>query len=441
MTTQPFAPLSDAALVLCTMLVFMVPLACIGLTLVNAGLARSRSAAHSTVSSLCVLSTAAIAYVVFGFSFQGVPGGPAHALAVAGKEWNWIAAEPLFLRGLRLDLSALSLTLLLQIFSVGLAALIPLSSGADRWRLGAICGSTILVAACTYPLFAHWVWGGGWLAQLGKIYGLGSGFIDGGGSGTIQVLGGIAALSISWILGPRSGKYEPSGGTTVIPAAIPAHNIVLVLLGCLFAGVGWMGLNSAGAILLSGVHPSRVILIAVNTILAASASGLTAAAVTGIRFRRPDASLVANAWIAGLVASSAGAPFLKPAAAILVGGVAGAMVPFAVEILEFRLTLDDAGGAVSVHAIAGVWGLFSVAALSDAGAQNGSHGQWLAQLVGVATLLGFVLPLTYSLNWLLNAVYRQRVDLEGESRGMDLHELGAGAYPEFVVHRDDFMQS
>ena len=437
MIIQPLTALSDTSSVLCTLLVFMVPMACAGLALVNTGLGRSRSSAHAMLSSLCVLSIASIVYVVLGFSVQGMSGSPAHALVMGGKVWNWIAAEPVFLRGLRFDFSPASLTLLLQIFSVGLAALIPVSSGADRWRLGGACVSTVLLAGWTYPLFAHWVWGGGWLAQLGVNYGLGSGFVDGGGSGTIQVVGGLTALSITWILRPRSGKYSRGGPA----AAIPAHNIVLVLLGCLFAWLGWLGLNCAGAILFSNVDPSRVILIAVNTTLSAATSGLMATAVTRIRFRRPDASLVANGWMAGLVASSAGAAFMKPAAGILVGAVAGILVPFAIDVLETRLGVDDAGGAVSVHSIAGLWGLCSVAALSDLGTQSGSHGQWLAQLVGVATLLGFVLPLTYGLNWLVNTVYRQRVDVEGEWRGMDLHELGSGAYPEFVVHSDDFIQS
>ena len=436
MTTHPLASLSDASAVLCALLVLMVPMACVGLALVNTGLGRARSAAHAMLSSLCVCSVAAIVYVIIGFSFQGTPGGQAHVFAIGGKTWNWIAAEPFFLRRLRLDFSPVSLIVLLQIFSVGLASLIPLSSGADRWRLGATCVSTALLAGLTYPLFAHWVWGGGWLAQLGANYGVGSGFVDGGGCSTIQVVGGLTALSITWILGPRPGKYTPEGKS----AAIPGHNVVLVLLGCLFAWIGWLGLNSSGAILFGGAEPSRVILVAVNTTLSAAASALMAAAVTRIRFGGPDASLVANGWLAGLVASSAGAAFLKPAAGILVGAVAGALVPFAIDLLESRLGVDDPGGAISVHAIGGLWGLCAVASLSEVGAQSGSRGQWLAQLVGMATLLGFVLPLTYGLNWLLNRVYRQRVDVEGEWRGMDLQELGAGAYPEFVVHSDDFIQ-
>ena len=281
--------------------------------------------------------------------------------------------------------------------------------------------------------------GGGWLAQLGPNYGLGRGFCDAGGSSTIQAVGGLTALSITWILGPRRGKFSDEG----MPAALPGHNVVLVLLGCALAWVGWLGLNSAGAILFAcigtsaSVEASASVLVAVNTTLAAAASALATILVTRVRFGRPDASLGANGWIAGLVASSAAAPFLKPAAALIVGGVAGILVPLVADALEFRLVVDDPGGAISVHAVGGLWGVLAVALLSDAG--GGASGQWLAQLLGIATLLGFVLPLTYSLNWLLNCIYRQRVDRDGELQGMDLSELGAEAYPEFKVHGDSHM--
>ncbi len=181
-----------------------------------------------------------------------------------------------------------------------------------------------------------------------------------------------------------------------------------------------------------------MVLIAVNTTLSAAASVLTAAIVTKLRFGRPDASLAANGWMAGLVASSSAAAFLKPPAAILAGAVAGVLVVYAIDVLEFRLTIDDPGGAISVHAIGGLWGLLAVALLSDAG--GGSRGQWLAQLIGIATLLGLILPLTHGLNWLIDRVYPHRVDGDGEWQGMDLYELGAGAYPEFVVHSDEFTQ-
>ena len=144
--------------------------------------------------------------------------------------------------------------------------------------------------------------------------------VDSGGSGFINAVAGLTALSIAWLLGPRQGKYPTKG----MPAAIPAHNGVYVLFGCLLAWVGWLGLNSAGAMLYTGLHPEGSVLVVINTTFAAAAGALTAAAVTRIRFRRPDASLIANGWMAGLVASSAGCAVLKPATAIISGIVAGA---------------------------------------------------------------------------------------------------------------------
>ena len=144
-------------------------------------------------------------------------------------------------RGLPLDGSPASLAALLGMRSVGLAAMIPLGSGADRWRLSAACASTTVFAAWTYPLFAHWVWSG-WLAQLGTNHGLGQGFIDAGGAAPIQAAGGITALAVTWVLGPRRGKYTSER----MPMAIPGHNAVLVLLGCFLVWLGWIGLDSAG---------------------------------------------------------------------------------------------------------------------------------------------------------------------------------------------------
>lgn len=431
MTLLTVPALSDSAVVFCVLLIFLVPLAGAGLALINTGLGRSRSAAHLMMTSLCVMAAAALAYWVCGFAWQGFADRPAHVITVAGRGWNWLAAEPFFLRGLALDGSPASLGAWFGLLSAGLAGLIPLGSGADRWRLGAACTSTVLLAGLTYPLFAHWIWGGGWLAQLGVNYGLGHGVVDAGGSGTIQAVGGLTALSLAWILGPRRGKYGHDG----MPAAIPGHNAVLVLFGCLLALAGWLGLNSAGAVLFAGVEPRRAVLIAVNTTLAAASSALAAAAITRIRFGKPDASLAANGWIGGLVSSSAACAFLTPAEAVMTGMVAAALVVFSIEFFELRLAVDDPGGAVSVHAVGGVWGLLAVGLFAPG--SNGS-GQGLAQLVGVATLLGFVLPLTYGLNWLLDRLYPQRVAVEGERQGMDLHELGAGAYPEFATHTDEF---
>jgi Amt family ammonium transporter len=443
----PFPPLSGVSAVLCIFFIFLVPFALAGLALINTGLGRSRSAAHAMLTSLCVIAVAALAYVIFGFAWQGYIGRLSHAFTVGGHTWNWIASEPLFTRGVGRDDLTITLVLFLQMLSVSLAGLIPLGAGADRWRLSAICASTALLAGVTYPLFAHWVWGGGWLAQLGVNYGLGHGFVDAGGSGTIQAVGGLTALSMTWILGPRRGKYSTEG----IPAAVPGHNPVYVLFGCLLALVGWLGLNSASAILFYGIQPAWVVTIAVNTFLAAGSAGLAALVTTRVRFGKPDASLSANGWVGGLVASSAACPFINPAGAIIIGLIAGALIPFSVEWLELHLTVDDPGGAISVHALCGIWGIFALGLFArfsapvlnvannlagDFGA--GDAGQWVAQLVGIATLIGFVLPLTYGLNWVLHRLLPQRVAGEDERQGMDLTELGAGAYPEFVTHTDEF---
>jgi Amt family ammonium transporter len=427
----PVPSLSQNEVMICFLLILLAPFAGVGLVLVNSGLGRCRSAAHVMLASLCVVGLSALVYVAVGFSWQGEVGRSAHSVLIGAKPWSWIAAEPFFLRGLRLDVSSESAIVLLQMFSVGLAAIIPLSAGSDRWRFGAACASSAILAGWTYPLFAHWVWGGGWLSQLGTNSGLGRGFIDGGGAGTIQVVGGLTGLSITWILGARNGKFSKDG----TPAAIPGHNAVLVLTGCFVAWIGWIALNSAGALLLAGVNPQKLVLITINTTLSGATSCLTAAVVTRARFGRPDASLTANGWVGGFVASSAAAAFLKPATAILVGAVAGVLILSIVDLMEARLAIDDPGGAVAVHAVAGILGLLAVC-ISDVQGK----GQLLAQLAGISTLLGFVLPLTYGLNWVLNRFYPQRVDEEGERQGMDLFELGAGAYPEFVVHSDEFIQ-
>lgn len=433
--------LSEAAAAICLLFIFLAPLAGAGLALINTGLGRARSAAHQMMSSLCAVSIAAVVYFVLGFAWQGFPGGPEHVANLDGKGWGWIAAQPLFLRHVMLNGSPASLVALLGMISVGLAALIPLGSGADRWRLSATCLSTVLLAGVTYPIFAHWVWGGGWLAQLGENYGLGRGFVDAGGSSTIQAVGGLTALSVAWILGPRRGKYTMEG----LPTAIPGHNSTFVVLGCMLTMAGWWGLNSAGAMLFAGAAPGDAVLVAINTTLCAAASALMAAMITRVRFGKPDLSLTANGWIGGLAASSAACIFVRPPEAAAIGMVAGTLVTFSVEWFEVRMSVDDPGGAISAHAMGGLWGVLAAGAIAhvpaiDANATGGSRGQWLAQLVGLATLIGFVLPLTYGLNWVLNRFRPQRVAPEGERQGMDLHELGAGAYPEFMTHGDDFSE-
>jgi Amt family ammonium transporter len=426
--------LSDSQTILCVVSLLIAPLAGAGLALVNSGLGRARSAAHAMTGAMCVIAVAACAYVVCGRSWQGYTGEASRTILIGGKPWNWIGTASPFFAGLSFDGSPVLLAAWMGMIGAGLAGLIPLGSGGERWRLAAICVSTTVLAGWTFPLFAHWAWGGGFLAQLGSSYGLGIGYVDLGGSGTIHVLGGLTALSLAWLLGPRRGKFANDG----MPMAIPGHNAVYILFGCLLALVGWTGLNAAGALLFAGVQPGRLALVGVNTILGAASASLGAAATTRVRFGKPDSSLTANGWIGGLVAVSATCAFLPPAAAILIGLAAGGMVALCVELFELHLDIDDPGGSISVHGVAGIWGLLAGGALGRF--PGGGEGQLLAQAIGVATLIGFVLPLTFGVNWLINRFVGLRIAPDAERQGMDLAELGAGAYPEFVTHTDDFMQ-
>jgi ammonium transporter, Amt family len=432
--------LSESAQAACIISILLVPLAAAGLALINTGLCRSRNAAHTILLALVVVAVAAGSYFVCGFAWQGYPGLASHAFQIGGRDWDWIAAEPFFMRGLKFDSSPASVAGWLGMLSVAVAALIPLGAAAERWRLGACAASTALFAGFIYPVFGHWVWGGGWLASLASVSGLGQGYFDAGGSGTIHAVGGVTALAMAWTLGPRRGKYALDGS----PAALPGHNGVFVLVGCLAAWLGWLGLNSAGTILYAGGDSGAVALVGINTTLAGSSSALASLAVTRWRFGKPDASLAANGWVAGLVACSAGCPYFRPGAAVLVGGVAGTLVAVAVPWFESKLYIDDPGGAIAVHGLGGIWGVMAVGfwarfPASKPGAGSGA-GQWLAQLIGVATLVGFVLPMSYALNKLLNIAIKQRVPFEGERRGLDLYELGSGAYPEFMTHTDEFIE-
>jgi len=430
----PMTPgMSEASFALCLVLLLLAPFAIAGVALVNTGLGRSRSAAQGLLGNLAIVAVASIVFALVGATLTGnlpgAPGGAGHVFHLAGKPWNWLGTGPYFLGGLGSGLGTLEsqLALVFEFMAVALAALIPWGSGADRLRLTAGAAIAAVLAAIVFPLVAHWVWAGGWLAQLGVNFSLGAGMLDPGGAAAIHVVGGISAMAVIWIAGSRKGKFPKEGFST----AMPGHNAVYVLFGCLLALVGWMGFNLAGAILWLHAPFATLPLTAINTMLSAASALAATFVVTQVRFGKPDASLCANGWLTGLVASSASAALVGPGAALFIGLVAGVATPLLVEVLELAVSVDDPSGALPVHAVGGLWGLIA------AGLFAGQAGQFIAQLVGIATLLGLILPLVYLLFWLLNRVVPFRVDADGERIGMDLHELGGGAYPEFVIHRDD----
>ena len=422
---QPLQP-TDSAFALLFALLLLASLAIAGLALVNTGLGRTRSAAQSLLGSVIILAVSIIWFAAVGSIFAGA--SHSAVFTAAGKPWDWLGLGPWLLGGSRTAAPVDQLRLLFQLLAAGMAGLIPWGAGADRLRLsaGGLIGG--MMAIVIFPLAAHWIWSG-WLAQLGTNFGLGAGFLDPAGAGAIHVVGGLSALAVIWIAGPRKGKFPREGLAT----AMPAHNSTYVLFGCLVATVGWLALNETGALLWLQTPAASLPLIgtAVNTLLAASGASLATLTVTRFRFGKPDASLCVNGWLAGLVTSSACAPVVSPLAALFTGVVAGIFTPLLVEVLELAISIDDPTGAIAVHGAAGLWGLFA------AGLFAPQHGEFLAQMVGIAALLGFFLPLVYGMFALANRVLPFRVDPDGERLGMDLHELGGAAYPEFVIHRDD----
>ncbi len=425
--TVPAATMSDAVFALTLALLLLAPMAIAGVTLVNTGLGRSRSAAQAMLGNLALVAVAAIVFTFIGGFFAGLPGSKEAIFSIAGKPWNVLGLGPFLLHGLGGAAPQSQLAVLFEFLAVAMLVQLPWGSGADRWRLAAGYGSAALLAAIVFPLAAHWVWTGGWLAALGENFSVGAGFLDAGGAATVHVLGGLSALAVVWIAGPRRGKFPKEGLST----AMPGHNAIYVLFGCLLALVGWVAWNLAGAIVWIHAPLSALPGTAINTLLSASGALAATFSVTRFRFGKPDASLCANGWLAGLVASSACAAFASPVGSLFVGGVAGVFTPLLVELLELALSVDDPTGAITVHGAAGLWGLIA------AGFFAPQTGQLLAQLIGLAALLGFFFPLIYSLFALLNRFVPFRVDPDGERMGMDLHEIGGGAYPEFVIHRDE----
>lgn len=422
----------DAASAFLLVLLLMAPLAVAGLALINTGLSRSRSAAQSILGSAALAAWALVVFALAGSAVAGwlppASGGWTWTLNVAGKPWNLSGMAPLLLAGAAKAPAAALGGLLFEATAAALLVLIPWGSGSDRFRLAGGLSVAVMLALVAFPLLAHWTWNGGWLGGLGANFQLGAGFLDPGGAASIHLLGGLAALAVIWITGPRRGKFPREGLAT----AMPGHNAVYVVFGCLLALVGWTAFNLAGTLLwVPGALKPPLALVALNTMLTAAAALMATYVVTRARFGKPDASLCANGWLAGLVASSAAAPFLPPAGALVLGAVAGVAAPLLVELLELALSIDDPSGAIAVHVSGGLLGLVA------AGLAAPLAGQLTAQLVGIAAILGLLFPGLYFAFLLVNRFVPFRADPDGERMGMDLDELGGSAYPEFVIHRDE----
>jgi Amt family ammonium transporter len=285
------------------------------------------------------------------------------------------------------------------------------------------------------------MWGGGWLAQLGTHWGLGSGAIDYAGSSVVHLLGGALALAGVLRMGPRIGKYDAEGN----PRPIFGHNVPFVLLGTLLLAFSWFGFNTAQSF---AANDGRAAIIAVNTALTSAAGALAAGLYMWNVYGKPDPSLMCNGMLGALVASCAGCAYVEPWAAFLIGAIAGVLAASGVLFLE-RRGIDDPVGAISVHGINGLWGMIAVGLFANGSFGQGTHGvaepvrglfygggkQLLAQLIASAVCIAWAMITGSLVFYLLRQILgSNRVSIEIEIAGLDIAEMGASGYPEFVSH-------
>ncbi len=428
-----------------------------GFAAVETGLCRAKNANHTFMMNFMVYGWGLFAYWVMGFALQ--QGGSAGNTNlgglsplngefvfnfIGGKPWGLFGERGFFLSGSAYDVGVMVMFLFQMVF-MDTAATIVTGAAAERWKFLAFSVSTFFLAAIVYPLYGNWAWGGGWTSQLGVNYGLGHGYCDFAGSGVVHAVGGITALAVSMIIGPRIGKYTRTGKAN----PMPGHDMTMVLIGCFILAFGWFGFNPGSTLGASGNGNLRIGTIAVNTMLAGCTGSIASLLYMWIRFGKPDASMAGNGLLAGLVAITAPSGFVNTVGAAIIGFAAGMIVCLSVEFIERVLKVDDPVGAISVHGTCGLWGVISVGLFADGtsnygGSWNGVNGnvtglfygdpsQLVAQLIGCATLVGIIFTLSYLFNWLVDVVVGQRVSAATELQGLDIPEMGALGYPEFQL--------
>jgi ammonium transporter, Amt family len=443
---------------------FLVMFMQAGFAMVEAGLCRVKNANHTYMMNFFVYGCGLFAYWILGFAIQmggsagnGNLGGlqplaSEHTLSLFGKTWGVFGQSGMFLSGHSYDVGVMVIFLFQMVF-MDTALTIVTGACAERWKFLTFSVSSVLMGALTYPLFANWAWGGGWLAQLGTNMGLGKGYADFAGSGVVHSVGGVTALACAMIVGPRIGKFNRDGSAN----AILGHDISAVLIGCFILAFGWFGFNPGSTLGASGAGCLRIGSVAVNTMLAGCTGTFGALLYMWVMKGKPDASMSANGLLAGLVAITAPSGFVNPISSGIIGLVAGVLVCVSVAFVENSLKVDDPVGAISVHGACGLWGVISVGLFADGtsnygGAWNGVNGsvtglfygdasQLVAQLVGVSTLVGFVFGFSYALNWVLDIFLGHRVSAESEVAGLDLPEMGQLGYPEFVFTPEPAMMT
>jgi Amt family ammonium transporter len=431
-------PVNTAWVLIAAFLVFGMQ---VGFTMLEAGFCRSRETVNVLME--CVVDTClcGILFYAIGFAFMF-----SHGNGFIGYHW-------FFLQGVPATYETTGVAFLaVWLFQFAFAdTCSTITSGAMIGRTGFVGDLlySLAVSGFIYPIIGHWAWGpDGWLALMGSdghmFPSLGMGFHDFAGSTVVHTIGGFIALAGAIVLGPRLGRtFKRDGGAPMLP-----HDLTIAVSGGLILWFGWYGFNPGST--LSAMDFEGIGRVATNTTLAACAAGLTAMFWAYMSSKKWDAGFTTNGFLAGLVAITCPCYWVTPTGAILLGGVAGVVVVLGVELLEW-LRIDDPIGAVPVHGLCGIWGTLSLGlfacgkygASGPAGPDNsvalkglfygGGTQVLVAQLIGSAAITAATFGVAMAVMLAVNATGLLRVSEEGELYGLDLHEHGISAYPEYVI--------
>jgi len=418
-----------------------------GFMLVETGFCRAKNAAHVSMTNFVIFAVGALAYWAVGFAFQfgsmgaiGALGGNAVLTGAPLKLFGGavLGTKGFFLGNSVYDVSVFAFFLFQMVF-MDTAATIVTGGMAERWKFAAFVPFGIFMAVFTYPIYGMWVWGGGWLSQLGATANLGHGVLDFAGSSVVHAVGGFSALAGALVLGPRIGKFKD--GKTV---AIPGHHIPMAILGTIILVFGWMGFNGMSTLASGDLRFSVII---VNTIMAGSAGAVVSMLLVWKLWGHPDPSMTANGMLAGLVAITAPCAFVSVSGAVIIGIVAGLLVVGSVIFWERVCKIDDPVGAISVHGINGLWGMIALGLFADgtygdgfngiAGnvrglLYGGGFGQLGAQLISVVVVAAWAFGTMYVFFRIQDKVQGIRSSAEDELAGLDVTEMGVMAYPDFA---------
>ena len=438
-----------------------------GFAMVEVGFTRSKNVAHTMMMNIMVFCIGAIGFWICGFAFQFGAANHTYPAIGAVSEWNFspttlgawgdllsnglrigdqwgiLGLSGFFLQGIPINAAGILAFFMFQMVFMDTAATIPTGSGAERLKFVGFVIMGFLVSMLIYPLAGNWVWGGGWLANLGRTLGLGNGAVDFAGSGVVHMTGGAIGLAVAIVLGARIGRFNEDGSAN----AIPGHNIPLGILGTIILFFGWFGFNPGSSLGIQGSLINLVALAVVNTLLAGAAGGFTAMLfmwLTGPA-KKPDASMSVNGVLAGLVAVTAPCAFIDIWAAFVIGAVAGVLVCLATSLLE-KLKIDDPVGAVPVHLFNGFWGVIAVGLFANGNPDTalwngvegpvtglfygGGFGQLIAQFMEASAIFVMVFGLSWVAFTILNRMHLLRSDPHDEIVGLDIPEMGSRGYWE-----------